>query len=225
MTQTALNQRLALLAELRHATAADHRSAESAVSLADLTNHLDAYTRWLDIQHRWHQRMWDTLVALDPGEGALASPDDVAAVGRRVDWLAADRDELRGAAVETCRPIPIDETHSWLPAATWAGPAEGWRVGVLYVVLGSGMGAQIIRRTIQKSGHAHWASRFLDGVSQPGELARWRAFVAGAEATQPEPIVRSAIAGAHWAFEQFSILQVLPKHAEQANPTTPAVQR
>ena len=89
--------------------------------------------------------------ALEPGVAAYLPASFV--TPRKTDWLASDYQDAFGTPPEDCS-VPVPEIMS-----------ESTALGVSYVLEGSTLGLQMVRKRRLAAGHADWwaASRFVRG--------------------------------------------------------------
>lgn len=124
---------------------------------------------YLSRQYRLHRDLEHAL--------APVLPADVAATRLgRTGWIASDLLDLG---------LPLDDRPARVPALD--GRAAG--LGALYVIEGSTLGLQSIRRRLATAGHPGWVleSRFVRGYGD-ATAARWREFL----------LLLESLPGQHW---------------------------
>jgi heme oxygenase len=151
--------------ELRRTTAALHQELDGIVDREDFFGSVDRYASYLARLHLFHGRV-EPLIA---GSGDPAMQEWLH--GDRVGWLAADLRDL-GRTPPSAGP----EEPGALPSL----PSPAARLGALYVIVGSALGARmLVRRLDRLDMPAGGAARYLSGL---GAFDRWKAFLAHLEA-------------------------------------------
>ena len=170
---------------LRDQTAASHAALERTTLMAAFSAEqmpVAVYGRYLQLQWRLHA----------PLERALAPwlPPEAAALRlRKCEWLLQDLQALGESPAE---PLAAPGTvTSWAQA-----------LGVLYVLEGSTLGLQVVRKQAQQQHPAlQQATRFMLGYG-PDTGRRWREFLAQLEALE-EAGWPAAAAAAVSTFDHF----------------------
>lgn len=190
---------------LKAATAAAHERLDKRIMAADPFRALEAYGRFLLVQHAFHTDI-DTLFE-DASLDALL-PD--LAGQRRLPLIAQDLIDL-GFAV----PAPISEPRFPRAAPASVPDALGW----LYVAEGSNLGAAFLLKEAEKLGLSDtFGARHLAGAPE-GRGLHWRTFVGALDAvTLSAAEEQRAVAEAEAAFERVHSLteQLLPLRASES---------
>ena len=175
------------LRDLLRARTADQHAALEATSLmrafAAGTGDLGYAREYLSRQYRIHHACETKLARVLP-------PDLAVARLAKCDWLADDLQRLDGRP--DGRAVAVPAVGNWASA-----------LGMLYVIEGSTLGLQKIRRDHAAAGSTGWvaSSRFVRGYGD-ATAARWREFLRLVEAVPPErwPDAVAAAAGTFAAF-------------------------
>lgn len=170
-------------AELRRTTSAIHQELDGIVDREDFFGSVDRYGAYLARLLLFHGRV----------EPVIAGSDDPVVGewlhGDRVGWLAADLSDLGR------EPLPVGAAA---PGAVPSLPGSAARLGALYVIVGSSLGARmLVRRLARLDLPAGGAARYLSGL---GAFDRWKAFLAHLEAA-PIDAEGDLLAGALATFE------------------------
>ena len=138
---------------------------------------------YLSRQYRLHRGCEAVLSAV--------VPEDVASVRlAKAGWLAEDLEGLGRPPTGPAATVPA--------VGTWPSA-----LGMLYVIEGSTLGLQKVRRDLSAAGSTGWpaASRFVRGYGD-STAARWREFIRLVEALPAEhwPVAIAAARGTFAAF-------------------------
>ena len=171
---------------LRSGTSAAHATLEDTTLMRAFVSGADdlGYARdYLTRQYRLHLSLESTLAAV--------VPTDVATLRLvKSDWLAEDLRRV-DAPIST-EAVPMPQVDTWASA-----------VGAMYVVEGSTLGLQKVRRQLLAAGSTGWQveSRFVRGYGE-ATAARWREFLQLTELLPADqwPV---AVAAAQGTFEAF----------------------
>lgn len=168
---------------LREATRADHQRLETRT---DILGRIGRPDRRRAIVEEFHLLHIEAEAALAPWLVDLPGLDF--RLRRRSDWLARDLVALGGRS-------RAEEAER----QTVAGAAEA--LGRMYVLEGSTLGGQVIRRAVEARGDGMLGLSFLDPYG-PRTGERWRAFLAVLDAHAATPAATDAmIAGARDGFD------------------------
>lgn len=186
-----------VLASLRRLTAELHTRVENSVDLPRRTGHISAYQHLLA---RLFGLYSPIEARLDQMTGLKALELDWPA-RRKVPLLRADLVAL-GCSTTDISPCPFTPPLPDLPEA----------LGCLYVLEGSTLGGQVIRRQVERSLHLgpETGCRFFAGYgADVGSM--WKSFCAVLERTVTEPSdVARAAGAAVQTFEAFEAWVALP---------------
>lgn len=167
------------LRALREATGAAHERLEGNLRLALPGAGRHAYTLHV-------ASLWGWLQPVEPALWSGAWPDgaDVPARSVKSRWLEEDLAHARGEGYLRGEPA-VNER----PVA-FGSLAE--RMGYAYVIEGSTLGGQVLRRRVGPALHP-WPARYLEGYGEQA-AQRWRDFLAllGAHVDTPDRIDEAA---------------------------------
>lgn len=172
--------------ELRRATAAVHQELDELVERRNFFGSVEHYGCYLARMHLFHRQVEPAIAGSHAQDARDWLRDD------RIGWLEADmgdldRSPLRGAA--GLGRIPLL-------------PSPGARLGALYVIVGSSLGARMLVRRLEALGLPPGrAARYLGGLAA---FDGWKAFLAHLEAT-PLETEGDLLAGALATFDCVSV--------------------
>ncbi|MEM1355754.1 MAG: biliverdin-producing heme oxygenase [Planctomycetota bacterium] len=180
---------------LRQLTQEAHQRAEAVFPLRRIVSGRPGYAEWLGTQAIWYQCVSQQLARCLGDQTEHAIERFVASIDRRRLALEADCEAIGvvGGASHLVRVERVALDRSSAAAA-----------GACYVVLGSAMGAALIRKAVVEHGRGDWPMAFFTLLSKEHEKRVWPSFLdylSGFESADDE---RAGGQAAEWAFGQFA---------------------